>query len=65
MQVQKAFIELAKNKTVIMIAHRLSSIKNADKIYVLKDGKVAEEGTHEELMKKKGEYAKLYNSQAI
>jgi len=61
MQVQKAFIELAKNKTVIMIAHRLSSIKNADKIYVLKDGKVAEEGTHEELLNNKKLYNKMWN----
>ena len=48
--VQKAFDEIGKNKTVIMIAHRLSTVKDADEIFVLKDGKVAQSGTHEELL---------------
>ena len=50
--VQKAFMELGKNKTVIMIAHRLSTVKNADCIYVLRDGSVYERGTHNELVSK-------------
>lgn len=50
--VQKAFTELGKNKTVIMIAHRLSTVKDADCIYVLKDGRVYESGTHDELVAK-------------
>ena len=48
--VQKAFDEISKNKTVIMIAHRLSTVKAADKIFVLKDGRVVQEGTHDELL---------------
>ena len=48
--VQKAFDEIGKNKTVIMIAHRLSTVKAADKIFVLKDGRVVQEGTHDELL---------------
>ena len=59
-EVQKAFAEMAKNKTVIMIAHRLSTIKNADKIYVLKDGKIAENGRHSELIEKNGLYADMW-----
>lgn len=47
---QKAFDEIGKNKTVIMIAHRLSTVKAADKIFVLKDGRVVQEGTHAELL---------------
>lgn len=57
--VQKAFEELAKNKMVIMIAHRLSSIRNADMIYVLDNGKIAEAGKHTELMEKHGIYYKM------
>ena len=47
---QKAFDEIGKNKTVIMIAHRLSTVRDADKIYVLSEGKVIESGTHDELL---------------
>ena len=47
---QKAFDEIGKNKTVIMIAHRLSTVKAADRIFVLKDGRVVQEGTHDELL---------------
>ena len=61
--VQQAFEKLSKGKTVIMIAHRLSTVTAADQIYVLADGKVAEHGTHEELLAKGGFYAQLYNSQ--
>ena len=48
--VQKAFDEMGKNKTVIMIAHRLSTVKDADEIFVLKDGKIVQSGTHDELL---------------
>ena len=61
--IAKAMDELSKGKTSFVIAHRLSTIKNADQIWVLEDGKVAESGTHDELMKLNGRYAELYNSQ--
>jgi len=61
--VQKAMDELTKGKTSFIIAHRLSTIKNADLILVMKDGNIIEQGNHEELMKQKGFYADLYNSQ--
>ena len=60
-KVQKAFENLGKNKTVIMIAHRLSTIKNVDKIYVINNGKIEEQGTHEELINKGGLYNKMWN----
>ena len=60
-KVQAAFSELSKGKTVIMIAHRLSTVQNADCIYVISDGKIVESGTHNELMKKNGLYAKMQN----
>ena len=60
-QVQKAFENLGKNKTVIMIAHRLSTIKNVDKIYVINNGKIEEQGTHEELINNNGIYSKMWN----
>lgn len=59
--VQKAFEELSKDKTVIMIAHRLSTITDADCIYVLKDGRIAESGTHDELTAKNGIYTHMWN----
>ena len=52
-----------KGKTVIVVAHRLSTVKNADKIIVLEKGELIEEGTHEELVKKKGAYYKLVKNQ--
>ena len=52
-----------KGRTSFVIAHRLSTIKNADIILVMKDGDIIEQGSHEELMAKKGFYADLYNSQ--
>ncbi len=61
--VQEALDNLMKNRTVIVIAHRLSTIQNADKIVVVNDGKIAEEGTHEELIKRNGAYAALYAMQ--
>lgn len=59
--VQKAFENLAKDKTVIMIAHRLSTVTDADCIYVLKDGRIAESGTHDELTTKNGIYTHMWN----
>ncbi len=61
--VQEALDNLMKNRTVIVIAHRLSTIQNADKIVVINDGKIVEEGTHEELLKQQGAYANLYAMQ--
>ena len=60
-KVQAAFSELSKGKTVIMIAHRLSTVQNSDCIYVIADGKIVESGTHNELMKKNGLFAKMQN----
>lgn len=59
--VQQAFANLSKDKTVIMIAHRLSTVVNADKICVLTDGKIAESGKHEELLAKRGIYSHMWN----
>lgn len=59
--VQKAFENLAKDKTVIMIAHRLSTVTDADCIYVLKGGRIAESGTHDELTAKNGIYTHMWN----
>lgn len=61
--VQEALDNLMKNRTTIVIAHRLSTIQNADKIIVINDGRIAEEGTHEELLNKQGAYASLYAMQ--
>ena len=60
-KVQLAFENLSKDKTVIMIAHRLSTVTNADRIYVLKDGKIAESGTHETLVDAGGVYTHMWN----
>ena len=61
--VQKAMDKLMEDKTSFIIAHRLSTIKNADLILVMNEGNIIEQGSHDELMKKNGFYAKLYNSQ--
>ncbi len=63
MLVQSAFDRLMKDRTSFVVAHRLSTIQNADKIVVMKDGNIIEEGTHSELILKKGFYNKLYESQ--
>ena len=54
-----------EDRTSFIIAHRLSTIKNADLILVMNDGNIVEQGTHEQLMKKNGFYADLYNSQFV
>ena len=62
-EVQEALEKLASNRTCIVIAHRLSTILNSDLIVVMKGGQIVETGTHEELLKKAGEYKKLYDLQ--
>ena len=62
-QIQKAMRKLMQGRTCFVIAHRLSTIRNADKILVIKDGRIVEQGNHEELMKLDRVYAELYNSQ--
>jgi ATP-binding cassette subfamily B protein len=61
--VQKAMDKLTEGRTSFIIAHRLSTIKNADLILVMKDGNIIEQGNHEDLLKQKGFYFDLYNSQ--
>lgn len=63
LKVQDAFNTLMQGRTSFVVAHRLSTIRHADCILVMKDGKVAEQGTHEELLAKNGFYTRLYNSQ--
>ncbi len=62
-RIQKAFSAVMEGKTSFIVAHRLSTIKEADKILVMKDGNIIEQGAHEELLQKGGFYAELYNSQ--
>jgi ATP-binding cassette subfamily B protein len=61
--VQEALDRLGSHRTVLVIAHRLGTIRNADNIIVLKDGIVAEEGTHDELLSRNGTYAKMWEMQ--
>jgi ATP-binding cassette, subfamily B, bacterial MsbA len=61
--VQSSIQDLMKNRTTIIIAHRLSTIQNADQIYVIKEGKIAEQGTHSQLMDMAGEYRYLFDLQ--
>ena len=61
--IQKAMDNLMKGRTSFVIAHRLSTIRNADLIFIMRDGDIVEQGRHEELLKKGGFYANLYNSQ--
>ena len=62
-KIQDAFAKLMKGRTSFIVAHRLSTIQNADRILVMKDGSIIEQGNHEELLEQKGFYYKLYNSQ--
>jgi len=63
-EIQGALAELAKDRTTLVIAHRLSTIRHADQIVVLTEGRIREEGTHQELLGKQGTYAGLHNSQS-
>jgi ATP-binding cassette subfamily B protein len=61
--IQQALDELCVGRTTLVVAHRLSTIKNADEIAVVADGRIIEQGTHDELLGLGGEYSKLYNLQ--
>ena len=61
--IQQALDELCRGRTTLVVAHRLSTIKNADEITVIADGSIIEQGGHEVLLEKNGLYAKLYNQQ--
>ena len=63
MRVQSAFALMMKGRTSFIVAHRLSTIREADIILVMKNGKIIEQGKHNELLEKNGFYAELYNSQ--
>ena len=63
-EIYSSFAELVKGKTAILVTHRLASVRLADRILVLKAGKLVEMGTHEELLQQNGEYATLWNMQA-
>ena len=62
-RIQKAFSEMMKGRTSFIVAHRLSTVREADIILVMKDGQIIETGNHEQLLEKGGVYHKLYNSQ--
>ena len=64
-KIQRAFDELAKGRTTLIIAHRLSTVRNAHRILVIRDGVVSEEGTHQALLEKNGDYAQLYRTQNL
>ena len=64
-KIQEAMNKLMEGRTCFVIAHRLSTIQNADQILVLQNGAITEQGNHEELMKRGGFYASLYNSQFV
>ena len=64
-KIQRAFDELAKGRTTLIIAHRRSTVRNAHRILVIRDGVVSEEGTHQELLEKDGDYAQLYRTQNL
>ena len=63
MKIQDAFAVMMKGRTSFIVAHRLSTVRNADLILVMNGGTIIEQGTHRELLDKKGFYYKLYNSQ--
>ena len=62
--IQKSFDELAMGRTTVAIAHRLSTLRNMDRIVVLKDGHIIEQGSHSQLLRKRGEYARLWKMQS-
>ena len=62
-KIQEAFARMMEGRTSFIVAHRLSTIREADRILVMRDGRIIEQGTHRELLEKKGFYAELYNSQ--
>ncbi|MCI9444770.1 MAG: ABC transporter ATP-binding protein [Oscillospiraceae bacterium] len=64
-KIQRAFDELAKGRTTLIIAHRLSTVRNAHRIIVIRDGSISETGTHQELLAKDGDYAQLYRTQNL
>ena len=64
-KIQRAFDELAKGRTTLIIAHRLSTVRNASRILVVRDGVISEEGTHEALLARGGDYAQLYSTQNL
>ncbi len=61
--IQRAFDELSEGRTTLIIAHRLATIKNADRIIVIEEGRIQEEGSRQELLEAGGEFAKLYEAQ--
>jgi ATP-binding cassette subfamily B protein len=62
-RIQKAFDTMMQGRTSFVVAHRLSTIREADMILVMRDGHIVEQGKHEELLEKRGFYSQLYNSQ--
>jgi ATP-binding cassette subfamily B protein len=61
--IQRAMAELMRGRTTFVIAHRLSTVRNADRILMMEHGRIVEQGTHHELLAAKGRYAELYHSQ--
>ena len=64
-RIQHAFDMLSRGRTTLIIAHRLSTIRSADRILVIQEGRIAEQGSHEELLTKQGAYARLYHTQNL
>ena len=64
-RIQKAFAKMMKGRTSFIVAHRLSTIRDADVILVMRDGHIIEQGGHRELLRQGGFYAELYNSQFV